>query len=489
MEQYSRLPISVLESLPEADGEEIHRIYQEEWKDFGRKVLVLDDDPTGIQTVHDVSVYTDWSEQSLEEGMQKENSLFFVLTNSRSFSASQTEKEHKILAERAVKGAAACGKKLLLVSRGDSTLRGHYPLELEALREAVEQQTGRPVHGQILCPFFREGGRYTINSVHYVKEGDMLVPAGQTEFARDKTFGYHSSHLGEYVEEKSGGRYRKEDSIYITLSMLRAQKLEEITQLLLQAENFRPVLVDAAAQSDVETFAICLLRATKAGKDFLIRSAAALPKVLGNISDRPLLDRQELLGAEADEAAGENYGGIVLIGSHVKKTTLQLEELKKTRVPAEFLEFNVNTCFRKGGLAEETRRVIREAEEAMNRGKMAVVYTSRTLLAPEGMNGEEKLKLSVEISDAVTGVIAGLHRKPAFLVAKGGITSSDVGTKALKVRKALAAGQVQPGIPVWKTGPESRFPGLAYIIFPGNVGETDTLKKIVELLAPASLEE
>ena len=499
MEQYSRLPISVLESLQEADGEEIHRIYQEEWKDFGRKVLVLDDDPTGIQTVHDVSVYTDWSEQSLEEGMQEENSLFFVLTNSRSFSASQTEKEHKILAERAVKAAAACGKKLLLVSRGDSTLRGHYPLELEALREAVEQQTGRPVHGQILCPFFREGGRYTINSVHYVKEGDMLVPAGQTEFARDKTFGYHSSHLGEYVEEKSGGRYRKEDSIYITLSMLRAQKLEEITQLLLQAENFRPVLVDAAAQSDVETFAICLLRAIKAGKEFLIRSAAALPKVLGNISDRPLLDRQELLGAEADEAAGENYGGIVLIGSHVKKTTLhdlleklspeQLEELKKTRVPAEFLEFNVNTCFRKGGLAEETRRVIREAEEAMNRGKTAVVYTSRTLLAPEGMNGEEKLKLSVEISDAVTGVIAGLNRKPAFLIAKGGITSSDVGTKALKVRKALAAGQVQPGIPVWKTGPESRFPGLAYIIFPGNVGERDTLKKIVELLAPASLEE
>ena len=125
----------------------------------------------------------------------------------------------------------------------------------------------------------------------------------------------------------------------------------------------------------------------------------------------------------------------------------------------------------------------------MNRGKTAVVYTSRTLLAPEGINGEEKLKLSVEISDAVTGVIAGLNRKPSFLIAKGGITSSDVGTKALKVRKALAAGQVQPGIPVWKTGPESRFPGLAYIIFPGNVGETDTLKKIVELLAPASLEE
>lgn len=460
MEQYSRLPISVLESLQEADGEEIHRIYQEEWKDFGRKVLVLDDDPTGIQTVHDVSVYTDWSEQSLEEGMQEENSLFFVLTNSRSFSASQTEKEHKILAERAVKAAAACGKKLLLVSRGDSTLRGHYPLELEALREAVEQQTGRPVHGQILCPFFREGGRYTINSVHYVKEGDMLVPVGQTEFARDKTFGYHSSHLGEYVEEKSGGRYRKEDSIYITLSMLRAQKLEEITQLLLQAENFRPVLVDAAAQSDVETFAICLLRAIKAGKEFLIRSAAALPKVLGNISDRPLLDRQELLGAEADEAAGENYGGIVLIGSHVKKTTLQLEELKKTRVPAEFLEFNVNTCFRKGGLAEETRRVIREAEEAMNRDKTAVVYTSRTLLAPEGMSGEEKLKLSVEISDAVTGVIAGLNRKPSFLIAKGELPPAMWGLRRLRSVRRWRQARYSPASRYGKPDRKAGSPGL-----------------------------
>ena len=97
MEQYSRLPISVLESLQEADGEEIHRIYQEEWKDFGRKVLVLDDDPTGIQTVHDVSVYTDWSEQSLEEGMQEENSLFFVLTNSEAFQLPKRRKNIKYL--------------------------------------------------------------------------------------------------------------------------------------------------------------------------------------------------------------------------------------------------------------------------------------------------------------------------------------------------------------------------------------------------------
>ena len=92
----------------------------------------------------------------------------------------------------------------------------------------------------------------------------------------------------------------------------------EITQLL-QAENFRPVLVDAAAQSDVETFCDLSAACDKGGKRIFDPKCGRASQVLGNISDRPLLDRQELLGAEADEAAGENYGGIVPIGSHVKK--------------------------------------------------------------------------------------------------------------------------------------------------------------------------
>lgn len=512
IKQYAKLPVRVLEQYPRLDEEAVHKCFEEEYKDFHRKVVVLDDDPTGVQTVHGVPVYTDWSYESLKEGMEEEGNLFFVLTNSRSFSEQESEREHRLLAARAVQAARDSEKQMLLISRGDSTLRGHYPLEPEALRKELEAGTGRQIHGQILCPFFREGGRYTINSVHYVKEGDELVPAGQTEFARDKTFGFRSSHLGDYVEEKSHGRYTREEGIYITLDLLRAQKYDAITQLLCGAENFQPVLVDAIAQCDVEIFAVCLLRAMKAGREFLIRSAAAVPKVLGNVSSRPLLTKEELTSSDTEAfpekdpaAAGEGqrredsgtpgklwqendkdsereYGGIVLIGSHVKKTTLQLQALMETETPAEFLEFDVNTCFKTGGLEAETERIIEKAEKAMGEGKTAVVYTSRTLLAPEGVGKEELLKLSVNISNAVTAVIAGLHRKPRFLIAKGGITSSDVGTKALRVRKALVLGQVQPGIPVWQTGPESKFPGLSYIIFPGNVGETDTLKKIVELL-------
>lgn len=475
---YEKLPAVVLKSLPQVDAEAIHKLFLEEWKDFRRKIVVLDDDPTGVQTVHDVNVYTDWSAESLNEGMQEENCMFFILTNSRSFTKEETIAKHKELARQAARSAADKGKEILVISRGDSTLRGYYPLEPEVLRETLEEELGIRIHGQILCPYFHEGGRYTIDSVHYVKEGEWLVPAGQTEFAGDKTFGYRESHLGAYLEEKSSGRYRKEDGIYITLSLLRAGKYDVITDMLMKANDFQPIFVDAAAECDVEVFAICLLRAMKAGKEFLIRSAAAVPKVLGNVSSRSLLARDELLGDSRD-----SYGGIVLIGSHVKKTTMQLEALQSTEIPNEFIEFHVDTCFREGGLEEERKRVIQEAENAMEQGKTAVVFTSRKLLAPKNMSKEEMLKLSVEISNAVTGVIAGLHRKPRFLIAKGGITSSDVGTKALQVRKALVLGQAQPGIPVWKTGPESKFPGLSYIIFPGNVGDTYTLKKIVETLA------
>ena len=96
---------------------------------------------------------------------------------------------------------------------------------------------------------------------------------------------------------------------------------------------------------------------------------------------------------------------------------------------------------------------------------------------------DAQLRISVEISDAVAEIIGKLSVRPSFVVAKGGITSSDVGTKALRVKKATVMGQIRPGIPVWMTGPESKFPEMPYVIFPGNVGGVETLREIVELLS------
>ena len=209
------LDAAVLNRYPQADCRAIQALLKEKCREDGHKIVVLDDDPTGVQTVHDVSVYTDWSYESIKKGFEEDNKLFYILTNSRGFTVEQTTRAHLEIGENVARVSEETGIDYVIVSRGDSTLRGHYPLETELLAQAEETYRGKPVDGEIICPYFKEGGRFTIDNVHYVKYGEQLVPAGETEFAGDRTFGYHSSDLREYVEEKTGGRYKAEDVAYV----------------------------------------------------------------------------------------------------------------------------------------------------------------------------------------------------------------------------------------------------------------------------------
>lgn len=442
---------------------------------FHKKLVVLDDDPTGVQTVHDVSVYTDWEEESIRKGFEEKEAMFFILTNSRSFSVEETTKVHQDIAARVAKVARELGQDFMIISRGDSTLRGHYPLETQLLADDLTKNEGVVIDGEIICPFFPEGGRYTMDNIHYVKEQDNLVPAGMTEFAKDKTFGYKSSDLTEYVEEKTEGKYHKEDCITIFLDELNALDVQGVKVKLMTAKDMAKIIVNAVSYADLKVFCAALVLAMKEGKHYMARTAAAFTKVMGRISDQPLLGREQLEGDTRN-------GGIVLIGSHVKKTTDQLNCLKELDGQVDFMEFQVNTVFEENGLEKEVEKTVKAAEEKILSGRTVVIYTSRQLLAPENMTPEEKLHISVKISNAVTSIIGKLSVKPKFIIAKGGITSSDVGTKALRVKKARVMGQVKKGIPVWMTGEESKFPGMPYIIFPGNVGEVSTLKEIVEEL-------
>ena len=444
---------------------------------LGRKIVVLDDDPTGVQTVHGVYVYTDWSEESLRAGFLAPEPMFFILTNSRSFDSRKTAQVHAEIARRVASVSRETGKPFLIISRGDSTLRGHYPLETQVLRETLERETGHKTDGEILLPFFLEGGRYTIDNVHYVAYGDSLIPAGQTEFAGDKTFGYQSSDLQEWIEEKNGGAYKREDVICIPLALLRAMDYDAIAQKLMSVADFGKVVVNAVEYADVEVFATALVSVLNRGRAFLFRSAAALTRVLGGISGRALLDRGEL-------RAGQNTnGGLILIGSHVARTTQQLEQLKKADF-ITFVEFDQHLAVDEAKLLNEQSRVIAIAQREITSGRTVAVYTRRDRLDLNTADKEEELRLSVRISDAISGIAAGLSARPGFIIAKGGITSSDVGTKGLSVKKALVLGQILKGVPVWLTGPESRFPNMPYVIFPGNVGDENALYDAVLKLKP-----
>lgn len=470
-----RLDATVLNSFPPVDEAAVDALLAAEIARDKTKLVVLDDDPTGVQTVHDISVYTNWDKESIRAGFAEQNKVFYILTNSRGMTVEETTKTHKEIAAVVAEVAKETGKPYLMMSRSDSTLRGHYPLEPRLLKEGMEQN-GVRVDAEVLCPFFKEGGRFTIGNVHYVQQGSELVPAAETEFAKDKTFGYTKSAIPEYIEEKTGGEYKAEGVTCIPLESLRACDYNAVEAQLLAVEGFGKVCVNAVDYCDIKVFAVALYRAMAKGKTFMFRTAAGLVKVMGGVSDIPLLTRRDMVTKETEN------GGIVVVGSHTQKTTAQLNELLKLDcvVPVEFDSNKVldgDEAF-----YAEVGRCVAEAEEIIASGKTAVCFTCRTLLTLENDTKESALLRSVKISDGVQRLVGELKVTPAFVVAKGGITSSDVGTKALRVRRANVMGQIRPSVPVWQTGDESRFPQTPYIIFPGNTGNEGTLREAVEIL-------
>lgn len=469
------ISIDVLNRFRTVDEEKIDELLQTEINNNNSKIVVLDDDPTGIQTIHDIIVYTNWDKESILDGFMSENKLFFILTNSRGFTREQTAAAHKEIAAAIEEVSADTGIDYILISRSDSTLRGHFPLETTVLRDEIELRSDKTINGEIICPFFKEGGRFTIDNIHYVKYGDELVPANETEFAKDKTFGYTALTLPEYVEEKTGGEFKAEDVICISVEDLRSMDIDKITAQLMAVDNFNKVIVNAADYVDIKVFCTALYRAMRAGKRYMLRTAAAVVKIICGNPDRPLLTREDMVTLESDN------GGIIVVGSHTAKTTAQVDCLR-TIDEIVFAELDATLVRDEAAFEKEVQRCLALEEECIRSGKTVCCYTTRTLITADTGDKEDELRLSVRISDAVQSLVGRLSVTPAFVIAKGGITSSDVGTKALAVKKAYVLGQIRPGIPVWRTGEESTFPGTPYVVFPGNVGETTTLKEAAEIL-------
>ena len=465
----------ILTSFQKIDEAYIDSLLKKEIEANNKKIVVLDDDPTGVQTVHDISVYTNWDKDSIRQGFEEENNLFYVLTNSRGFTEEQTTKAHHEIAEVVDEVARETGKEYIFISRSDSTLRGHYPLETQLLKADYEKNTGKTIDGEIMCPFFKEGGRFTIDNVHYVKYGEELVPANETEFAKDKTFGYTAYTMPEYIEEKTKREYKAADVTCISLEDIHNMDIDKIEAQLMEVTGFNKVIVNAVDYADVKVFCTALYRAMAKGKVFMFRTAAAIVKVMGAVTDQPLLTREQMVVKETTN------GGIVVVGSHTEKTTKQVECLKELK-DSEFIELDATLVKDDDAFEAEVSRCLAREEECIRAGKTVCCYTTRALITADTGDKEDELRLSVKISDAVQSLVGRLSITPSFVIAKGGITSSDVGTKALEVKKANVLGQIKPGIPVWQTGEESKFPLTPYVIFPGNVGEISTLKEAVEVL-------
>ncbi|MCB0188773.1 MAG: hypothetical protein KDE31_31100, partial [Caldilineaceae bacterium] len=178
-------------------------------------------------------------------------------------------------------------------------------------------------------------------------------------------------------------------------------------------------------------------------------------------------------------AADEGQGGLVVVGSHVPKSTAQLNALlaEGTLHPVEIA---VERLLDEASREATINAAITSASTAMRAGQDVLLYTSRGLIT--GADATASLAIGQRVSTSLVEIVRGLGVRPRYLIAKGGITSSDLATKALGVKRANVRGQILPGIPLWEIGQESLYPGMIYVVFPGNVGGDDALVQAVAKL-------
>ena len=455
----------------------------------GRRVVFLDDDPTGTQTIADLPVLTSWSVGDLQWALQQQTTGFFVLTNTRSLSETDAAEVNREVVDALDQAATAEQVSYVIASRSDSTLRGYFPLETDVLAEELAAR-GTVVDGVVVCPAYVEPGRVTVDSVHWARIGDGMIPVSQSEFAKDASFGYRNSDLRDWVEEKTAGRIRRHQVARITLTDIRAGGPDRVLEILSQLSNGQPVVVDTAADADQQVVVLALLRAEAAGKNFIYRIGPSFVRARTGQRATPPADAERLRQilstqpSDTDDARTATEHGLIAVGSHVGLTTRQLDRLRDRGKIIE-LELDVPTLLddsvgdrHVNDVAAEAAKVLRNNDADSD----VVIRTSRTLLT--GEDAVSSLVIARTVSAALVGTVREIvsQIRPSFVLAKGGITSSDTATEGLGMTRAWCRGTMLPGIiSLWEpvTGLAQ---GIAYIVFAGNVGDDDALGAVVDTL-------
>ncbi|HEY9630942.1 MAG TPA: four-carbon acid sugar kinase family protein [Coleofasciculaceae cyanobacterium] len=439
------------------------------------KIIVLDDDPTGSQTVHSCLLLMRWDVETLRLGLQDAAPIFFVLTNTRAMTAENALETTREVCQN-LKQALAIEQitDFLIVSRSDSTLRGHYPVETDA----IAQELGS-FDAHFLTPAFFEGGRVTKDSVHYLVANGVRTPVHETEFAKDSVFAFSHSYLPDYVEEKTQGRIKASQVERILLADVRSHQ-EDLVQRLMQFHNNQCAVVDAETQADLNQFAAAVLAAASQGKRFLFRSAASLLTALAALPPQPTAPEDMMTYTRNGKP------GAVIVGSHVQKTTEQLEELLKAE---DIVGIEIEVSRLQGGeqVDVETARshllqqTLEQVHAAHANSKTPVVYTSRQELTFD--DAQTRLDFGTAVSDLLMAIERGLPADIGFLISKGGITSNDTLSTGLALRAARLLGQILPGVSAIRTPDDHpQFPQMPVVLFPGNVGDRYALAAVYRRL-------
>ena len=454
-------------------------------------LVVLDDDPTGTQSVSDLPVLTRWDAPDFTWAFAQGKPAVYVLTNTRSLDPAEAAARNEEIVRNALLAAdnSQFPLRVGFVSRGDSTLRGHFPLEPDTIAATLAAASGEVTDGVVIVPAFPDAGRVTIGGVHYMRgtgpEAGHLTPVSETEFAKDASFGFANSELAEYVAEKSRGRYPASSVIVLDLNIIRAAgpdgdpqvSAKAIADAIAPASGSTPIVADIVTENDLRALALGLEEAERRGKKLLYRVGP--PFVRARIGQEI---RNELSGEEAFAGNTPSLaGGLIVVGSHVGVTTRQLRVLTEQHSSAKIVEVDVERL-----LGEQAEAYLDDTVdavvEALHHGDV-IVHTSRLLIKTD--DAAASLRIARTVSAAVVALVNRTLKTfpPRFVIAKGGITSSDVAAHGLEIRHAIVRGPMLPGIvSLWEPvdGPAK---GIPYIVFAGNVGDDQSLAQVTRKLS------
>ena len=438
------------------------------------KFVVIDDDPTGSQTVHDCLLLLKWDCSTLIKGFESKSNLFFILANTRSLS----ENDAKLTIEEICKNlktvitSQAYEEEIIFISRGDSTLRGHNFLEPIAINSCLG-----PFDATFHIPAFIEGKRFTINGSHFVDK----TPISQTIFATDKIFGYETSNIKSLLFKQSKSQINFEDIQNLLLSdieMLNDKENNIVFKTLKNLKNNKHVVVDVENYSQLNKFTFIVKKLTK-HKKFLFRTAASF---ISSISEKKSVSQSEIFFSNLRVRNKEKsfLPGLIIVGSYVELSTIQLNNLLEISNcnPIEldvFKFFKITSSennFKQRNLFKN--KFLKEIRFSFEKGKTPVLFTSRKFMS---LDSSELFNFYNLLACFIAELVADLKYEIGYLISKGGITTNLILSNGLNADYVYLEGQIFKGISV-VTYDLKNDEKLPIVTHPGNIGTEDSLVDI-----------
>lgn len=418
-----------------------------------RRIVVLDDDPTGTQTVSGVRVILNPLASAYRAYLQSSEKCAYVITNTRALSRENAISKIRKIKDEMEREASECGVALTFLMRGDSTLRGHVFAEIEAISS--------PQSTALFVPAFPECGRVTIDGIHYLELPEGRTPVSETEFSRDPVFGYNNSRLTEWVSEVTGGAWK---AVSVPLDRLRSGGPSPIAACLVKGDSREVIIPDAETMDDLAIIALGLLQAEHTGKQVTTRVASSFAAVRAGIVGKKIEDPISCFGPV-----------LMVCGSHTEASTRQLMKLSEV---LSVMPLYANVAALAGSKAqaeEEKKRLEQKLREMLVSHRTVILATDRNLLLPF-----DYLASGEMIMSGICEIIANVSELIGAVISKGGITSAEVARKGLSAQEAWVEGQLAPGVSLWTVTTASGRQ-IPYAVIPGNVGNDTTLLQIARM--------